>query len=158
MKARYVLIPLGALLLVSAMVVGVYALVYGTAETRGRIALHNQQRSATELQASYEYFHDTCRDLIAKGEQIASLQIEYKQAVAARPATDPAGQYAQSLLQLAGQANGIFNLRASEAGDYNAKAHEFTHNFMQSKDLPLEIGPPDGVPFSALRCENQGGS
>lgn len=151
---RIIATLLGVVVLCVALGLGVYFLVYGTAETRGRIALHNQQRSATQLQQSYEYFHDTCRDVIAKGAQIDNLQAQI--AATKTPASDPFGQAQQQLGQLQGQLTGLKNIRATEAQQYNAKSHEFTSNFMRSSDLPVEIGPPDGVAFSALRCENQG--
>lgn len=132
---------------------GIYFLTYATAETRGRIALHNQQRSPEQLQASYEYFHDTCRDVIAKGQQLTTLQATYDAQVKARPANDPFGQYAAQLQQLSTQVAGLSNLRDSEAQQYNAKTHEFTVNFMKSHDLPYEIGPPTGVAYVSLKCE-----
>lgn len=151
---RIIMTFIGVVVLCAAIGLGVYFLTYGTAETRGRIALHNQQRSATQLQQSYESFHDTCRDIIAKGSAIDNLADQI--AATTVPANDPFGQNQQQLNQLQGQLTGLKNIRATEAQQYNAKSHEFTVNFMRSSDLPVEIGPPDGVAFSALRCENQG--
>lgn len=134
----------------------IYAVTYFTADARGRIALHNKVRSADELQASYEYFHDTCRDIIAKGQQLTTLGAQLTDMRAHPPASDPFGQYQQQVVQVEGQVTGLSNARDSAAQAYDAKSHEFTHNFMRSHDLPVEIGPPSGVPYDALRCENQG--
>lgn len=152
-KRRVVLI----VALVLAVSVGTWAFTYFTAETRGRVDLHNQQRSAAELQASYEFFHDTCRAVIAQTQQVDALQQNLDSLRVNAPASDPFGQYAVQVAQVQTQVTGLENVRASTAQDYNAKSHEFTHNFMRSRDLPDEIGPPNGVSYSALRCENGAG-
>jgi hypothetical protein len=131
----------------------VYAITYFTAEGRGRVALHNEARSAEELRESYEYFHDTCRSVIAQTQQIATVQEDLDARIAARPVDDPFGQYEQQIGQVQTQLTGLKNVRASTAQEYNAKSHEFTHNFMKSHDLPDEIGPPNGVEFESLSCE-----
>lgn len=150
--ALAVLATVGGLILVAAIGVGIYALTYATAETRGRIALSNQQRTPGQLQASYEYFHDTCRSIIAAGQQLATLQQQLDSTPAAT--SDPFGQAAQRTDQLRGQIAGLSNLRDQKAQDYDAKSHEFTRNFMRSRDLPIEIGPPTGVPYDGLVCES----
>lgn len=151
------LIVIGVIALALVIGFGTYFLIYATAEGRGRVALHNQQRSATALQASYEYFHDTCRDVLAKSQNVNVLQHNLDDLVKNTPTTDPFGQYESQVAQARTALAGTINVRNDEAQDYNAKSHEFTHNFMRSHDLPDEIGPPDGVSYDALRCENQGG-
>jgi hypothetical protein len=142
------------LALVGLLVGGaVYFLTYVTAEGRGRIALHNEARSAAELRESYEYFHETCRDVIAQTRQIATLESQLSDMLEAAPTADPFGQYAQQVTQVRSQVSGLRNVRDTTAQDYNARSHEFTRNFMRSRDLPEEIGPPTGVPFDDLRCE-----
>lgn len=142
---------IGFFVLLGVISLSVWGFNYFFAETKGRVELHNKQRSATEIQASYEYFHETCRDVIAKTQQVDTLteQIESTKA----PATDPFGQFANQQVQLQTQLTGLENVRDTAAQEYNAKSHEFTHNFMKSDDLPDEIGPPNGVPYDSLQCE-----
>lgn len=146
-----VLTVVGFFVLLGVISLGVWGFNYFTAETRGRVDLHNEARSASELRASYEYFHDTCRDVIAKGQQIDNIQARLDSMVA--PASDPFGNYATQRAQVETQLTGVKNLRDGEAQEYNAKSHEFTHNFMRSSDLPDEIGAPNGTPYESLECE-----
>ncbi len=146
---------IAGLVVVALIAVGVYFFIYATAEGRGRIALHNQQRTATNLQFNYEYFHDQCHAIIAEGQQITTLERQVAEQQAAPPANDPFGQSAQMLAQLRSQVTGLRNLRDADAQDYSSKANQFTRNFMQSRDLPFEIGPPSGEPYEGLVCESK---
>lgn len=150
-----VLAVIAGLAVVALVVVGVYFFVYATAEGRGRVALHNQQRSATNLQFNYEYFHDQCHAIVAEGQQIATLERQLAEQQAAPPVSDPFGQSAQLLAQVRSQVTGLRNLRDADAQDYSSKANQFTRNFMQSRDLPFEIGPPSGEPYEGLVCESK---
>lgn len=142
-----------ALLVAAVVAGGVYAITYATADSRGRIALHNQQRTADQLQASYEYFHEACHNIITEGQQITTLEAQYKNDVAHPPVNDPFGQNASRLSQEEQDLTGLKNVRDADAQTYDARSHEFTHNFMKSHDLPLEIGPPNGTPYEGLVCE-----
>lgn len=142
-----------AVLLVVGIVVGIYVLTYATAETRGRIALHNQQRSAEALQFNYEYFHDQCHAVLTDQQNLQVAKNNLKALTAAKPATDPFGQYAQTLVESQNQISDQERLRNQAAQDYNSKSHQFTRNFIKSNDLPVEIGPPTGEPYESLVCE-----
>lgn len=147
-----ILAAIGGLILVVGIGIGIYALVYSTADVRGRIALHNQQRSATALQFSYEYFHNTCHTVLAENQNIGELQHQID-GLKKDTSSDPFGQRGGQVLTLNTDLTGLEQQRDQTAQDYNAKTHEFTLNFMKSKDLPYEIGPPNGTAYADLTCE-----
>lgn len=130
-----------------------YALVYASADTRGRVALHNQQRDPSALQFNYEYFHDTCHKVIAQTQQVATLQAQVDNDIAHPPASDPFGQYQSRIAQEQNDLTGLKNVRDGVAQEYNSRSHQFTRDFMKSNDLPDEIGPPTGVAYAQLKCE-----
>lgn len=144
-------------LIIAVVVVAVglisYFAVFATADKRGKVALHNQTRSPEEQRFNYEYFHNTCRSVITDTQQVKTLQAQVDDLKANPPANDPFGQAQSQLIQLETQLTGLKNSRDDHAQEYNAKSHEFTRNFIKSKDLPDEIGPPTGVSYDALRCE-----
>lgn len=152
---RHPFLWIGGLVVLLAVVIPLasWAFNYGTAETRGRVALHNQQRSAVAIQDAYEYFHNTCHAIIADGQQMRTLQDQIDTMVRTAPAADPFGQYAQQVGQLRTDLTGLSQKRDNEAQAYDARSHEWTVNFMRSRDLPVEIGPPNGDPYAGLRCE-----
>lgn len=151
-KTKATLITIGSIIVVIGICLGVYFAVFATANTRGRVALHNQLRNPNQIQFNYEYFHDTCHSIIAQTQQIATLQSQYDEAKKQK-GSDPFGQNASRLDQTLTQITGVTNLRDSTAQDYDSKSNEFTRDYMKSRDLPTEIGPPNGVAYDQLICE-----
>lgn len=141
------------LLLAALLALGIYFAVYGTSAFRGRVALHNQQRSAAAQQFNYEYFHDTCHAVITATQQLGTLRTQLAQATAAPAGSDPFGQHQSRVDQLNSDISGLSNIRDATAQEYNSRSHQYTRDFVKSKDLPAEIGPPNGVAYDQLNCE-----
>jgi hypothetical protein len=148
-----VLASILGVIVVVAVSIGIYLTVFATAGVRGRVAASNTARSGALTAANYDYFRDTCRSVVALSNQIANVQAQVDADQAHPPANDPFGQLASQASQRQTDLLGLKNQRDAVAQQYNARSEEpLTHSYIKQTSLPEAIGPPDGVPYSALTC------